>query len=541
MSSPAQRAALEELEWRKCFRPDLGPIVWSDHPIEKAKAMADAFIYFCLTYCMIFTKEGGDPIPFTLWDIGTGSQMRAARAFLHHRLIIILKTRQLGLSWLLCAYTLWRVMRDGNIHAFFQSIGLQEVSEQVQRMVFIYENLPDWMTVRNQLGGRGRKDNDTLKQFRNGSTIHAKATTKRAGHGAAPALYGLDEFARNEQDVMTWRAVKPALGNIGQAIIISTANGLGNKYAEMWAEAYSGQSSFEPLFFPASDHPDYTPEFLERERLDYAGDPIGFMEAYPLTPEDAFQSSSRCPFDSTRIKEWQTHIRENGIEPETGRLEDVNGRVKFTKDATGPLMVWAHPVRAKGRKKAHSYTVGADVAEGLVTGDWSVAAVLCTETNSLDAMFRSKIDPALYGYQLELLARYYNQAWLAVEVNRNAEIIMSDLKDTYHWLYCRERRDRIFDLPTLEPGWYTSSKTKPKMISDLRSAFHANDEPLRVYSLTLLSEMSTFEENDKKGFGASGTNHDDTIMALGIALQARKTQPAAIDTTPVHRYDWRSL
>jgi hypothetical protein len=495
--------------------------------------------YFLNEYGTMWAKEGGATIDWTLWDC----QREALASWDAHRLSINLKTRQLGFSWLACGYSDHKLIFTENAHVYFQSIGQREVTEQVNRMVFIYNNLPDWMKARVEMGGRGRKQNDSLIEFSNGSALHAVATTKRAGHGAAPTLYILDEFARNEQDLHTWRAVKPALAAKGQVIVISTSNGKGNQYHSLWTDAVGGKNQLHPLFFPASSHPDYTPEFLAREKDDYAGDEVGYYEAYPATPEEAFMSSSRCPFDQNRIQESLKHISKLGIKPEVGRLvENAKGVVEFEPDPKGSYFIWKHPlVGGKGKDGAalpkHLYAVGADVAEGLVNGDWSVALVLDDDTGEVVAMYRNRIKPEFYARQLALLGNYYGEAYIAVEVNFSSDFIVDDLKEHYSNLYTRERRERIFDLPTLEVGFRTTASTRPRIITQLRRYFGSTEKPLLIYSPLILNEMAVFEEDDKGKLQAAKGKFDDTVMALAIAIESASTMPKfrKTDYVPKHR------
>lgn len=503
-------------------------LLWQENEFRKCLKSS---VYFVSTYGLMWEKEGGDPIDWVLWDC----QIEALTTWERVRLSIILKTRQLGMSWTVCAYALWKLMFTSNFHVYFQSIGSKEVIEQVERIKFIYNNLPEWMQARIEMGGRGRKENDTLVEFSNGSALHAVATTKRAGHGAAPGLYILDEYARNEQDVHTWRAVKPSLAAKGQVIVISTANGKGNKYHQLWTDASAGNNQLEPLFFPASSHPDYTPEFLAREKEDYAGDEVGYYEAYPATPDEAFMSSSRCPFDQNRIQESLQKISKDKIKPEVGRLVyDAKGKIDFELDPKGSFFIWKRPLIGqefinedgkRAKRPQHFYGIGADVAEGLVNGDWSVAVVLDDDTGEVVAMYRNKIKPEFYAHQLKMLGEYYGQAYIAVEVNATADYIVDDLKATYPCLYTRERRERIFDLPTLEVGFRTTSSSRPRIITQLRRYFGSQEKPLIIYSPLILNEMATFEEDDKGKLQAARSKFDDTVMALAIAVECCSTMP----------------
>jgi hypothetical protein len=169
---------------------DATRIELAEQALER-KRCAASFAYFTNEYCMMWMKEGGDPISFKLWDFQTD----AAEKFQELKKVIVLKARQLGMSWLAMAYVVWCVLFKTNFHCYITSIGLKEVNEQMERIRFIYYNLPEWLTQGVVLGGKGCKDNDSIIEFTNGSAIHAIASSKAAGHGSAPGLYIMDEFS----------------------------------------------------------------------------------------------------------------------------------------------------------------------------------------------------------------------------------------------------------------------------------------------------------------------------------------------------------
>lgn len=513
-----QELALQEIEWRKC------------------KA---SFSYFVDTYGRMWVKEGGDPIPFKLWPF----QMDAAGKLQDNKKVIVLKARQMGMSWICSAYALWKCMTRSNFHAYYTSIGLKEVSEQMERVRFIFHGLPDWMQRRATLGGKDCKDNDSLAEFTNGSAIHATSSGKSAGHGASPGLIICDEWARVEDAQRKWRAIKPSAGRNTQIFIVSTSDGIVGHFAEMWFEANHNKNGFVPLFYSWRDHPEYTEEYIAEQKRDFAGDLQGFLEAFPETPEDAFLSSSRSVFDHERISDWKNRIRElensGELNMKVGFVEQQpDGRYTLVEDNTGHLMVWREPV------ERHRYAMGVDIAEGLLHGDYSAFSVIDCETDEIVALFRAKIAPENYAYIIEETARWYNNAWLAVEVNKNSELIMGDLKQTYPFLYMRPQRARITDIPTLVPGFYTSGTSKNRIILQMRRYFSDTERPLRIYSDILLDEMATFEEDEKKSLAAANGKHDDTVMATAIAIEAKETLPYIHEETRFaaeRHQNWRAL
>jgi hypothetical protein len=506
--------AHREIEWRK---------------VKKS------FAYFVYNYCRMWEKEGGDPIPFHLYPF----QEDAAEKMQHRLKIIFLKARQMGLSWLASAYSLWKAMTRNNFHVYYTSIGLKEVQEQMNRIRFIFHGLPDWMQDKATLGGKDCKDNDQLIEFTNGSAIHATASGKSGGHGAAPGLIICDEWSRVEDAVFKWRAIKPSASTKTQIFLISTSNGFGNHFAEMWTQASAGANGFVPVFYSWKEHPNYTEEYVKEQENDFAGDKQGFLEAFPASPEDAFMSSSRSVFDIERIRQWKELVANTGVVFQTGYLDvGDDSEIRFIDDPMGHLMVWKKPI------EGHQYSIGADVATGIVGGDYSAFAVLDCDTNEVVALYRGRVKTEVYAQPISLAGRWYNRAFVAVEVNVVSDLVISDLKYSYQPLYMRPQRKNITDIPTLVPGFYTSSSSKPRIITQLRREFSNIDKPLRIYSDIILNEMSTYEQDEKDGLGASQGHHDDTVMALAIAVEAKLTLPYGDDDYSMYAEnikDWRSL
>lgn len=433
----------------------------------------------------------------------------------------------MGLSWLAMAFVVWKVLYTKNFHVYITSVGLKEVTEQMERIRFIWYNLPDYIKDGVELGGKGCKDNDSLIEFTNGSAIHAVASSKAAGHGSAPGLYILDEFSRKEGDEMAWRAIKPSLGKNSQVFIISTSNGINNLFAKLWFGATKGENDFTPVFFSCHDHPEYSQEYLDEQKRDFAGDLQGYNEAFPEKPEDAFLASSRSFFDIERVMEYislchdDKYLTENNVDMKIGYIDiDRDGNRVFLEDEAGQLVIWKMPV------KDRMYCMGTDLAEGLIHGDWSVSVVLDPVENEVVAMFRAKIAPEDYAFPVEQIARFYNNAWLVVEVNKNSELIMQDLKLTYPWLYRRQHREQISDKPTLVPGFYTTPQSRHRILLELRREFSDYEKPLRIYSKIILSEFDKFEVNSKNKAEAASGYHDDCVMALALALEGKTTMPS---------------
>ena len=78
------------------------------HYLREVQRCRKSFAYFCDTYCRILSDggRGGTWVPFLLWP----EQRRVAQLLQDNHLVVVLKARQLGLTWLVLAFALWLML-----------------------------------------------------------------------------------------------------------------------------------------------------------------------------------------------------------------------------------------------------------------------------------------------------------------------------------------------------------------------------------------------------------------------------------------------
>src|SRR5262249_40524600 len=144
----------------------------NDRNVEYAKCAAYAG-YFCHEYGVIDNAQGDTAtLPFKLWP----EQIKVMDLLQTERQRLILNARQLGISWLCCAYALWLCLfAPGKVVLFF-SKGLTESTELLRRVKVLYERLPDWLKQAKLV-----KDNTEELTLSNGSRIQSLPATQSAG------------------------------------------------------------------------------------------------------------------------------------------------------------------------------------------------------------------------------------------------------------------------------------------------------------------------------------------------------------------------
>jgi hypothetical protein len=234
---------------------------------------------------MIDDAQGDEAgaMPFRLWD--------AQRDLLHdmerERLIFILKARQLGITWLACAYALHLCLfKAGKVVLTF-SIGQGEANEMLRRVSVMYQRLPE--ALKNTLPAL-TKENTEEMQWSNGSRIQSLPARKTAGSGYTASLVILDEFAKNPNAAALYTAVKPTIDGGGKLIILSTANGTNNLFYDMSQRALKNEGKFAFRFLPWHVRPGRDAAWYQATAAD-AIDETLMKQEYPATPDEAFEAS----------------------------------------------------------------------------------------------------------------------------------------------------------------------------------------------------------------------------------------------------------
>lgn len=463
--------------------------------VEYNKCLGDP-CYFIDTYCVIDdtqgTGAGSGVMPFALWDFQVG----AIWGIHGSRRTIVLKARQLGLSWLVCAYELWRALFLTNQLILLFSIGDEEAKELLRRIANMYERLPEWLQKRSPYESR---PNTRELSIANGSRIKSLPSSVAKGSGYTASSIVLDEYAKNPVAEDLYAAVYPAIeAGEGQLIIISTAFGVGGKFHELWIKASKGENEFKPIFFPWWVRPgrDYA---WHRKQVESETDPDRVKENYPANPTEAFRSSGGTRFR----QDWIENQTKNIQTPiETYRLPDKLRRIDG-------LMVYELPRRGR------TYIIGADTAEGIEGGDYDDCVIIDPETWVEVASLNGRWEPDEFAKYLIELSESYFRAMVAVERNNHGSAVLATF--------------RLLGFPDVvmdsdgAPGLQTNLKTKPLMIDLVAEALR--DDLCAVRTQATLDEMLVYRREPNGSTSAPSGYHDDRIISWAKALWAAR-QPA---------------
>jgi hypothetical protein len=225
--------------------------------------------------------------PFVLWPV----QQALAATLERDRLIIILKARQLGISWLVCLYALRLCLCYAGRPVLCLSRGQLEADALVHRISFMYHQHTDRAVARLVT------DNTANLEWDNGSSVVSLAATKDAGRSMAASLAILDEWAFMKWPDATLAAVKPTIDAGGQLVILSSADGQGTTFHRHWQAAQSGANGYTPIFLPWTARPDRGPAWRDQKLIESSGDTATVKREYPANDIEAFTNAAGLVYD----------------------------------------------------------------------------------------------------------------------------------------------------------------------------------------------------------------------------------------------------
>ncbi len=160
------------------------------------------------------------------------------------RFIVILKARQLGLSWLTLAYVLWEMLyRPAATVLLFSKRDDEAIELLDARLKGMYSRLPPWMRAR-----RVDSDSDHDWLLSNGSNAKAFPTTGGRSYTGSIAVVDEADYVPDLNALLN--AVKPTIDAGGKLILLSTSDKgqPESEFKQIYRAAKRGATDWTPIF-----------------------------------------------------------------------------------------------------------------------------------------------------------------------------------------------------------------------------------------------------------------------------------------------------
>jgi hypothetical protein len=448
-------------------------------------------VYFMKKYYMIQHPQRGR-ILFGLYPF----QEKVLRIFQLPDSIIINKSRQLGISTLVSAYSLWLMLFNKDKNVLVIATKQETAKNMVTKVRFAYQNLPSWLKIGAQ------EDNRLSLRLSNGSQIKAVSAAADSARSEAVSLLVLDEAAFIDGAEEIFTSAQQTLATGGKCIALSTPNGMGNWFEKTYKNAQNKKNSFIPVSLPWTVHPERTQEWRDQQDRD-----LGLRNAAQECDCD-FSTSGATVILPEILKYYSDNIVSEPIE---------------RRGLDKSLWIWEYPESMK------YYMLVADVARG-DGADYSAFHVIDTETLSQVAEYQSQIDTRDYANVILSTAAEYNNALVVVEnANIGWDVLQTIIERGYNNLYYSHKvSNASFDEYVnkynkgdgLVPGFSMTQKTRPLAVERLRDLIETKVVTLK--SERLLEELRSFIWKNGKAQAMQGRN-DDLVLSFAMAMYLRES------------------
>lgn len=487
-------------------------------------------VYFIYKYVKITHPVRGE-IPFKLFPF----QVSLLMVYLKKRYSVCLKPRQMGISTLVAAYALWLALFHPHKYILIVSIKQSTARSLLRRVRFMYNSLPEFLKMEVVNGGSNQIGTADRIAWSNHSEISVAGSTDDAGRSDSLSCLIMDEVAFQRHASTTWGAAQQTLATGGQAILLSTAFGVGNFFHTTYVEALQGLNSFFPARLMWQMHPERSMKWYLEQKL-----ALGNKRLAQEIDCDFLQSGYTV-FDLAKIRAIEDKLLEFG-----SPLEERDMMNKLREG--GEVKIYHKPVAGM------EYFIGGDIASGRAR-DYSTFSVF--DSNGLEhACFKGKLTVRDYAYLLMAVGQDYNWAWLAPEINSLGEGVMARIQDecypnVHHSVSKTFKLGEFERDENLIAGWLTTGKSRHEIITGM-------DEDLMydlvdLYNPYFVQEAYTFIYNDNnkpialgKDGGKGGIRSssmyeeegavsytDDSILGACIGNEVRKFHRTGKSPMPI--------
>lgn len=432
--------------------------------------------------------------PFTLFDWQSETApLIVGEAVMEGRTIVLLSSRQTGKTSMFLALGAYMAQATG-----------QHTS------VFIHKTGKDSGLLARRLkrflsGLKLRTDSLSLLEFFNNSMIHFRSSNPtRGAEGAEGAGRGLDsvdvviveESGHTANLAAVQGVIGPALtwGNPKISVLIGTAGSKLSRYYSLLAESAGGETQLEALLEGIRQGTEKPFQILNRDGTG----PIGVISNWRCIPEFAAESN----FLARVQQELNLSDAQIASEYEMVFSSSVDSAVFDFGLVMAAQSTDIKPYEEGERSRRY---VGVDPAgQGK---DYAVAVVLRKEGDTYEAceMYRRRTGTSeQHLAKISDLIRKVKPSRAVVEKNSMGQVWLENLAG--------------LSLGCKIDGFSTSQPSKEVLIGRLQIALEKGE--LRIPKGVIVDELLAFRRDDRGKLGATGSAHDDTVMALALALNA---------------------
>lgn len=476
-----------------------------EHVKEYIRCSND-FDYFCSNYVLI-ELPGGDKL-LKPYD----KQSELADLIQREHYVVVLKSRQIGISTITQAYIAWLIVFHDNVVAGVVSKDGKEATDFARAIRGMVEKLPLWMKPPKGLVGPGfAKRTEQSFILTNGSKVYASPVAPNAPdktfRGKALTFLVIDEAAFIKFVEVAWTSMVSALSTSQMharkagipygTLVLSTPNkttGKGKWFFDLYSRSVSHNGIFK----------DFTIHWRDIEQL--RSDPKWYQTQCDLFDNDPkkIQQELELKFLPTEGSFFDSDVME--------KLQEIPIQpIEILKLFNGEVWKFAEP--SSGR----FYLIGVDTAPEF-GDDKSAITVWDLETIEQVWEYQTKCLVADFIKVVKVACSMYPGV-VVIESNSYGNQVVEAMNDSdfMSMVYKEKRGDKLL------PGLATTGKTRPLMIDSLYS--YISKYPEIVKSKRLALELIGLVTKSSGRVEADTGTHDDLALATSCAFYVRKFDP----------------
>lgn len=432
--------------------------------------------------------------------------------------LLVIASRQIGKTTAYVIFCVHHILFQQNFNILIAGNKGDTARDNLSKIKDGFESLPNWMKPGI------KKWSESKIQFENGVVIKAVTTTPSTGRSGSIDLLILDEFAFVPKNVQNefWKASLPTVSSRKKAhiVIVSTPNGIGDKFHEVYQLATSGKqtddgTTWKCLRIDWWERPDRDEHWRQ-----LAINSLGSKEAFDQEYGNSFTVTA-----GNKLVPDERQLELKKLVEETDYSEVIR-KVEPANPSNDKTYIEYFPI-----EDGHTYIGSADTSEG--TGqDLSVFYIFdITEGHKIKlcAKFESaKVIPSEYGKIIFNICKRYGNPLIFIESNAVGVALIDALTKTGVIDYITKKRcfySNIarYNRKNYQPGIFSHVQTKTKACLNAQKIIQNRNFELILPDKELFNELTYFEKQDTSNntvYKAAKGKHDDHVLALLWALFA---------------------
>lgn len=237
---------------------------------------------------------------------------------------------------------------------------------------------------------------------------------------------------------------------------------------------------------------------------------------YPTFPQDAFLSTDKCFFDSTKLHKIKKEFESGSLSPEyeQGYIDE---EMNFVESTIGELMIFKHP----DPNSVNRYIGSIDQSKGVENGDYTSMRIFDRVEEQYIAHWYGRIAEDLAADEFVKLLTYYNYAYAMPETNMGTVINMIKPGGVLEYdgeLYISKIRND----GEHEYGFQTLGPSRKIMLDEYKAWLRDNYD--RFTELADVDEHISFvrvvKSTGNVKFQADNGKHDDRVISRALCIYA---------------------